>query len=129
MNQQMSGRLLQARMAELKNSWLLMVSCMLFTVQIAGSIFNNLKVECYDFSKNKWNLKTETTIPGRRGLTNRCLMRIFKGFLPDHQLESFISRRSLLYLHRVIVGPERIRPLANGKTSSCFSMSRDTKAN
>ncbi|KAL9956791.1 hypothetical protein ACROYT_G038329 [Oculina patagonica] len=56
------------------------------------------KVKCYDPVNDKWNLKNERTLP--RGFSRRdqnatysakiCSMRIYKEFLADHQLESFI---------------------------------------
>ncbi len=56
------------------------------------------KVECYDPVNDKWNLKTEIILPSgcnRRDQNNTysakiCSMRIYKEFLADHQLESFI---------------------------------------
>ena len=59
-------------------------------MRIAESISIDTRIECYDPDKNEWNLKNETTIPGASGFTNACSLRIFKGFLSEHRLESFI---------------------------------------
>lgn len=58
-------------------------------MRVAESIGIDTRIECYDADKNEWNLKNETTIPGVSGFTNACSLRIFKGFLSDHQLENF----------------------------------------
>lgn len=59
-------------------------------MRIAESIGIDTRIECYDPDKNEWNLKNELTIPGVSGFTNACSLRIFKGFLSDYQLRSFI---------------------------------------
>ncbi|KAL9956792.1 hypothetical protein ACROYT_G038330 [Oculina patagonica] len=47
------------------------------------------KVECYDPFSDKWNLKNVITVRYRKW-GKVCSMRIYKEFLADHQLESFI---------------------------------------
>ncbi|XP_078383674.1 kelch-like protein 40 [Oculina patagonica] len=43
-----------------------------------------IKVECYDPVKDKWELKNETTAPSNTDMPKSCSMRIYKEFLADH---------------------------------------------
>ncbi|KAL9959149.1 hypothetical protein ACROYT_G036239 [Oculina patagonica] len=49
---------------------------------------DGFKVECYDSVNDEWNLKNELAVPQHAFTGKVCSMRIYKGFLSDHQLES-----------------------------------------
>ncbi len=74
--------------------------CSVISTSMMSALDTRTKVECYDPVKDKWNLNTERNLPygfSRRQKYDKysgkvCSMRIYKGLLADHQLESFIPR-------------------------------------